>query len=544
MNKFSKKFSLGIDIGSSSIKIVGLKKRDSKFSLTHCGFLDFSSGDYRDEVLLNALREKLDGLSLRGQRVLTSVSGPSVNVRLIKLPKMPEKDFKSAALWEASDKIYFNLNDAVADVLSYGVETQGGVEKRKGLVVAVEKESIQKKVSFLSRAGVKIKGIKVDSLVLPSCLLGSQGEEAVAIVDIGAGFTKICVVVDDEVLFSRDITTAGKAISNAICEALDVDLPTAEVIKKRIKLLKEGIQINSFLPKEQEDLLKRMLTAVFEQLVEEIRVSLQFFQSQERAEVKKIILTGGTAMIKGMGEWFSSKLGTLTEMGNPFKRIEIDENLFDRDKLEYLAPRLTTALGLALNDLETAKGGGLNLYERLEKQGRKDRTILRVSSLVLLLILGVSLLNTRLNNELHRLQRSRLLLERMEERLNRVRQIRQEDKDTRRCLEVAIALRQTQPDWSELMREISLITPPGVWLRELMIGEGGLYSEDTSQPFLFFNRIILRGEAIDQLKVGLFLARLRASSLFSNPSLSRIVAIEGRGIFEFEIDGECRLNDR
>ena len=544
MSKFSKKFSLGIDIGSSSIKIVGLKKRDSKFSLTHCGFLDFSSGDYEDEVLLNALKEKLDELSLRGQRVLTSVSGPSVNVRFIKLPKMPEKDFKSAALWEASDKIYFNLDEAVTDVLSYGVETQGGVEKRKGLVVAVEKESLQKKVSFLSRAGVRVKGVKVDSLVLPSCLLGPQGEEAVAIVDIGAGFTKICVTVNGEILFSRDITTAGKAISSAICEALDVDFPTAEAIKKKIKLLKEGIKINSFLPKEQEDLLKRMLTAVFEQLVEEIRVSLQFFQSQERAEVKKIILTGGTAMIKGIGEWLSFKIGIPTEMGNPFKKVEIDEDLFDRDKLEYLAPRLTTAFGLAVNDLETDRGESLDLYRRLEKQRGRGGTILRVSSLALLLILGVALLNARLNNELHRLQRSRLLLKRMEERLNRVRQIRRGNEDARRYFEVAVALRETQPDWSELLREISLITPPGVWLKELTVGEGGSYSEDTSRSFLFFNRVILRGEAIDQLKVGLFLARLRASSLVINPALNRIVAIEERGVFEFEIDGECRLNDR
>ena len=95
--------------------------------------------------------------------------------------------------------------------------------------------------------------------------------------------------------------------------------------------------------------MNTVISNVMEQLVNEIRRSFDYFQGMgEEKEIKKIILSGGTARMKGLVDYFSDIFRIPVEIANPLANIKIDETKFDIVKLKEQSPVMGVSIGLAL----------------------------------------------------------------------------------------------------------------------------------------------------------------------------------------------------
>ncbi|MFH1287551.1 MAG: pilus assembly protein PilM, partial [bacterium] len=120
-----------------------------------------------------------------------------------------------------------------------------------------------------------------------------------------------------------------------------------EGIKTDFKTIEKKEEVPAV--KSEEERIRMIIGNVMEQLVNEIRRSFDYFRGiEENKEIKKIVLSGGTACMNGLANYFSDTFKMPVEIANPLVNIKIDETLFDVVRLRELSPILGVSVGLAL----------------------------------------------------------------------------------------------------------------------------------------------------------------------------------------------------
>lgn len=341
--KFKRKEEFfGLDIGTKSVKIVQLKgKRLLSFGLEELP----SPGPADKTTIIKAIRKIIDENRIKTNQVVACVSGPSINVRYLKMPGMPKEELSEAIKWEAKKYITMDPKEAIIDHLVLREIIEEGVKKAEVVVAAAPRGLVQDKISLIQGAGLVPLAMDVTPFALwrshaPSGAGRSikiKEEETAALIDMGAGITNINIVERGILHFSRDISLAGNDLTSAISKEMNLDFPQAERMKKE-----EG------LSREEETPATKAMRGPLERLVVEFERSFHYFLAQVPGrKIDRIILSGGSARLKGIDNYLNSSLGVPVELGNPLTDIEFDEEAFDRRHLEELGPRMAVAIGLA-----------------------------------------------------------------------------------------------------------------------------------------------------------------------------------------------------
>ena len=333
LSRFKKREEFfGLDMGTKSVKVAQLKGK----RLLSFGLEELPSPEPADKAtIIRAIRKIIDESKIRTNKVVACVSGPSINVRYLKMPRMPEEELSEAIKWEAKKYITMDPREAIMDHLVLREITEEGVKKAEVVVAAAPRGLVQDKVSLIQGAG--LIPLTVDAT--PFALWRSikiKEEETAALIDIGAGITDINIVERGILHFSRDISLAGNDLTSAISKEMNLDFHQAERMKKE-----EG------LSREEETPATKAMRGPLERLIVEIERSFHYFLAQVPGrKIDRIILSGGSARLKGIDNYLNSSLGISVELGNPLANIEIEE-AFDRRHLEDLGPRMAVAFGLA-----------------------------------------------------------------------------------------------------------------------------------------------------------------------------------------------------
>ena len=334
LSRFKKREEFfGLDIGTKSVKVIQLKGR----SLLSFGLEELPSPEPAEKAtIIKAIRKIIDENRIKTNKVVACVSGPSINVRYLRMPKMPEEELSEAIKWEAKKYITMDPKEAIMDHLVLGEVTEEGVKKAEIVMAAAPRGLVQDRISLIQGAG--LVPLAVD--VVPFALWRSikmKKEETVTLIDIGAGITDINIVERGILHFSRDISLAGNDFTSAISKEMNLDFSQAERMKKE-----EGLNL------EKETPATKAMRGPLERLVVEIERSFHYFTAQAPGrKIDRIILSGGSARLKGIDKYLNSSLGTPVELCNPLADIEFDEGTFDRRHLEDLGPRMAVVFGLA-----------------------------------------------------------------------------------------------------------------------------------------------------------------------------------------------------
>ncbi len=334
----SKKEIIGIDIGSSSVKLVQLKEQRGTYVLKNVGMLPLPAEAIVDNALMDtsSIVETIRSLA-KSLGVKCSISGNAVIIRKISLPTMSSEELEDQIQWEAEQYIPFDINDVFLDFQVLGPD-QMDPSKMQVLLVASKKDIINDYVAVFSEAGLRLVVVDVDSFAVQNAFETnySPGEdEIVALINIGASIMNLNIVRGGLSLFTRDVQMGGNSYTEELQKQAGISSEDAERLK-----VSGGYA--------EQPKLKDIIARINDTLAQEMRRSLDFYISSAGDErVSKVYLSGGCAKIGKLVETVNQKLGVPVEILDPFRKLKVNEKTFDTEYLEEIGPLMTVAVGLA-----------------------------------------------------------------------------------------------------------------------------------------------------------------------------------------------------
>ncbi len=352
MFSFSKAKPLfGLDIGSSTIKLVQLKESKKGLSLEKFGIKALPPELIVDGTVMDAgsivdvLKELLAEQKIKTKEVAISISGHSVIVKKITLPMMGEEELEESIKWEAEQYIPFDINDVNIDFHILGAaEGQEGQPQMNVLLVAAKKDKLNEYTSLVAEAGLNAMVVDVDAFAIENMYcVNYEGleNEVVALVNIGASVMNINILKNSTSAFTRDISIGGNRYTEAIQRDLNLTYPDAEKAKKEDP--PSGVDPQA---------LDALIANVNGEVAGEITRSIDYFRTTSAQEdITRVVLCGGASKLKGLGTFLAERLGLTVDLADPFSRIDVDKKLYDPEMLREMAPQVAVGVGLALRKL-------------------------------------------------------------------------------------------------------------------------------------------------------------------------------------------------
>ncbi|MEA1936923.1 MAG: type IV pilus assembly protein PilM [Patescibacteria group bacterium] len=366
-NFFKKKPTsfLGVDIGTTSIKVVQLGLDGKNIKLENYAFLEdkdylevlggvSGSSDLKisDMQVVEDLTEIKKEAKITSDNTIMSIPASSAFSSIINLPNMSEDEIAKAINYEARQYIPIPISEVVFDwsIISEKDKDDNHDKKNKSkikskkqikvLLVAIPKEITEKYTAIADTLKLKLIALETESFSLARSLVGNE-ESASIIVDIGNKMTNVTTIENGYVLASHSaFGTGGKEITRAISYGFNVDFKRADKLKKDIGLSFSGSQRK----------ISETILPTINIIVSEVKKMNEIYVKNNKKTVKKIIVTGGTANLPGLVDYFSNELDILVEIGNPWKNITYDKAL--SGKLKKMSSDFSVAVGLALRGFE------------------------------------------------------------------------------------------------------------------------------------------------------------------------------------------------
>jgi len=352
--KKAPKSFLGIDIGTSSIKVVELSRKGQVLKLVNYGEVKTASLQKepfriveKDGLLLSnreiaaAIGAILKEAGIQSREVNFSIPDFSSFFTTFGLPSMSQKELESAVRYEARSYIPLPLSEITLDwtVIEGNAANKAGAPLEI-LVVAIPNEVINQYQEIAVLSGVRIKSLEAEVFALCRSLAKNK-KKIIAVIDLGARSTT-CNVLENGILkLSHSFNISGNELTEILSRSLGVDYEKAEDLKKNIGLVgQEGGGQN----------IRETLLPLIDSVSTEIKKIFQNYSQRESKEIEEIILAGGATLLPGLKEYFSEELNKKVELANPFSQIEFPPLL--EEILKQMGPSYAIAVGLAMRGLE------------------------------------------------------------------------------------------------------------------------------------------------------------------------------------------------
>jgi type IV pilus assembly protein PilM len=343
---FGKKKSVaGLDIGSSSIKMVELSGKANNLSLVSLGNENLPADTIIDGQIMemNTVSDVISNLctnfQVKADQVVTGVSGHSVIIKNIVLPPMSREELEESIDWHAEEHIPFDLADVSLD---YQVTAETS-DATHVLIAACKRERIDNIRQAIQLSGRQPVVIDVDTFALQNCYevnYDPNATDCVTLLNIGASTMNVNIVKGSRSLFTRDITVGGSQFTDVLQRNFGVSFQQAEAMKRGVNT--PGIETKAIEP---------LMHNVTELVANEIQKTFDFYRAtsdDSSTVVKKILISGGGSKLQGLSEELSARLQLPVEILNPFRNIVVDERKFDHGYMNEVMPEMAVAVGLAV----------------------------------------------------------------------------------------------------------------------------------------------------------------------------------------------------
>jgi type IV pilus assembly protein PilM len=343
----SKKGVVGLDIGSSAVKLVELRERKGgEFYLQRLGIEPLSpeaivDGSIMDSSLVvDAIHGLNDTTKVKNTSYATSLSGHSVIIKKIQLPTMPEEELAESIQWEAEQYIPFDINDVRLDyVVLEGSEP--GRDTMDVLLVAVKRDKVNDYVSVISQTGKTAAIVDVDAFAVQNAYevnYDLDPRKTVALVNMGAGVTNINILARGATVFWRDISFGGNQFTESLQREFNLSFAQAESLKR-------GEPTDRYSASDA----RPVLDTVSAEMASEIRKTFDFFSAtSSEGPVDELMLSGGCALTPNLLQVLRERFEVPTELMNPLRKIHFKESDFNGDWLRSIAPMMAVAVGLGI----------------------------------------------------------------------------------------------------------------------------------------------------------------------------------------------------
>ena len=440
----------GLDIGSSSIKLVQLRGGPERSKLAKLAMGKISPGASEEEVV-EVLRQTIEEAQMKIDRLVTAIPRYMAVARLISLPSKDEKELREMVRFEAERQMPFPLDQMEVDFQI--IPTEG--EKSRVIIAAVQKRDIESHLSLLNQLGLNPEAIQLSSFAIFNCAsYNSEIEEkkVTALLHFGTKMTEINIIRNGNLGFSQCVMEGIDGYDQALQRELGISAEEAEQLKKDV-----GIPETA-----SSDTEKKMASAVetwLDHILNHVKRSFRTYQAgPDGTGVEELILSGGGANLKNLDSILQDKLRLEVRLINPLRKIRAGSSRFN---LPELAPQLSLAIGLALRGNVSGEME-INLLPKsvTEKEVKRKKRRLHTFSIAVIgmvILGGLGAFIATFNAKFDRLRTLRDSIENSKPLVEEVERMNQQ-------LEILTSRADQTGSSLEILRVLSIVSPPGVYL--------------------------------------------------------------------------------
>ena len=330
---------VGIDIGSSSVKLVELRESGGSFRLENAGESLLPGGSIvdkavsRKDVVSAVVSNLVSDLGVKAKKAVIGVSGKAVAAKAV---TVPEASMRGNMKKLAGDLVRLHLFREV-DKVNYSCVSLAFREREpegvRLLLAASPKKTVSGYRKSVSSAGLRAEVVDMDAMALSNAYVSARGEvsEKTAIVNVGATVTSVNVSRDGAPFFVRDVPLGGWEITRSLMEKFDITYEEAERIK---------YSVGGYGKYDEA-------AGLVEKFVVRAASEIKTVLDEAGGGARRLVLCGGSARLPALADSLEEAAGVPVEVFNPFGGIAFSDSSFDPEYLEYLGPKMAVAVGLA-----------------------------------------------------------------------------------------------------------------------------------------------------------------------------------------------------
>lgn len=336
--------TVGLDLGQQTIRAIELDKNViTRFGSYENPVATEATEDEKLEAYSNVLKTFFSEVGFSTPNVVIGLEESNVFMRIITVPQMNDKDLKNAIMYEAEQHIPLPIKEVSLSYKPLGIDFKDKT-KMQVQIVAAKQQVLEKYVEMVKNARLMPKAIEPETLAMGRVLGDTEAlPVGTIILDMGHLSSLIVVVHGGHVRFTRAVAIGGLVISKSLQQQLALDSNQADEYKKVYGLDRTHFEGKIY------DVIKPIIDSIIAEIK---RASLFFTNNNPSATIKRVILTGGTALMPGLLYYVANNLDLEVELANPLKGLEISSRLKDKaNLLKQQAPLFSTAIGLALKEV-------------------------------------------------------------------------------------------------------------------------------------------------------------------------------------------------
>jgi type IV pilus assembly protein PilM len=341
---FSSKKVVGIDIGSSAIKLAEITMAKGGATLDNFAVIPapqqaITNGEITDSLLVSeSIRSAFRENAFKNKTACVGLSGTAVIIKKISIPRVDPKKLREQVQYEAAQYLPFDVSQVTLEhhVLSF----TSSPENLDILVIAAQNEYILNYINSISQAGLKCGVLDVNSLALANIFELNYGKtsEPIALFNFGSNITNFLVLFQGEVIFSRDIPVGGFHFTNEISKNMGITFDEAETLK----ISQSGDQ-------EVPEETRTFMNIALDYVTEEIRNSIDFYTATAQGHlITKAYFTGGASLTAGLIDHLVDVLKLPFEPFNPLLNLKPGSKKISPLYMQQITPFCSIACGLGI----------------------------------------------------------------------------------------------------------------------------------------------------------------------------------------------------
>ena len=342
---------LGIDISSTSIKLLELSKNGDQYKVEAQAVEPLPADavvekNIQDaEAVSEAIKKAIKRTNTKAKFAAVAVAGSAVITKSIQMPaSLSDKELEEQIQLEADQYIPYPLDEINLDFQVIG-PSEKAPDMNDILLAASRSENVEIRTAALDMANLTAKIVDVEAYTIESSvpmvvekIPEITSDSIIAVIDIGATMTSLNVIINNTLIYTREQAFGGKQLTEEIMRRYALSYEEAGRLKK------EGGLPDNYIPE--------VLEPFKETMAQQVSRFLQFFYTAGHHDnVDIIVLAGGCASIAGIDEHIEEQLGVKTIIANPFSNMSLS-NKINPTTLSNDAPSMMIACGLALRSFD------------------------------------------------------------------------------------------------------------------------------------------------------------------------------------------------
>ncbi len=349
---FSGRSYLGVDIGTTSIKVVELTKGEGRPALKTYALLEsYGHLERLNDAIQTSAFPMVENATAELLKLAVKHAGTSTKdavaslpafaafTSLVEMPAMSDADTAQAMTFQIKQYVPLPVSQVTIEWIKVGErKDDAGNAKQQILLVSVPNEAIKKYQMIFKMADLNLVALEVEGLSLArSATAGAEG--LTLVIDIGSRSTSIAIAQGGYLKFIGQTDFAGGSLTQVISNSLGIRPRRAEDLKKQRGLAGAGGEYE----------LSTLMMPILDVILNEARRVKDDFEKSYQDKVVKIVLAGGGANLSGIVPYVEKELGLPAAKINPFSLVSYPPEL--ESLVKDLGPSFAVSIGLGMKNL-------------------------------------------------------------------------------------------------------------------------------------------------------------------------------------------------